>query len=1360
MNHTAGTGRLPSHGSREPSVPPAGAAVLRGPARPDLIRDEVLAEIFRATAQDRPDRTALIDAASGSDAASRTRLSYAEVDRRSDAIASGLAARGIGPGDVVGLWMARSPDLLVTQIGITKAGAAWLPFDAEAPSDRVEVCLRDASAKALIVSAALRDKAPAEACPALTPDEAAGGASGPAPDLRAAGLTPEHPAYLIYTSGSTGVPKGIVISHRNICHFLRAANALYGITGDDVVFQGASVAFDLSMEEIWVPYLAGATLFVASPAQMGDAEALPDILIEAGITVLDTVPTLLGLMTRDVPRLRLILLGGEALPEPLIARWATPARKLFNTYGPTEATVVATAAEMRPGDPVTIGGPIANYTAYIADEALNLVGPGVQGELLIGGPGVAKGYLARPELTAEKFIANPYGGDGADPVLYRSGDAVSLDHAGRIVFHGRIDDQVKIRGFRVELGEIEARIRAQEGIAQAAVVLRQDDGVDRLVAFVVPERGAAFDRGALRAALAETMPPYMIPAHFEVVEGLPVLAASGKVDRKALRAAPLAVVETSGEQEEAQDETEAALLAAAQRVFGNQPIPFEADFFTDLGGHSLLAARFVSAVREVPALASITLQDVYNGRSLRAMAETLIARTGGAGAAAATHDLSFEPPPLRRRFLCGLAQAVVLPFVIALATAQWLGIFVTYLLITGGDLGFFSEMALLLLVYIGLNAATALIAIAAKWLVLGRTRPGRYPLWGTYYFRWWLTQRLTPLVHVKWLQGSPMIRIYLRLLGAKVGEDALISDIEIGAPDLVSIGRGASLGGRLTLANAEVVGNELVIGRVSIGDDVAIGTSCVVGYDTRIEDHAELADLTTVPSGTVVGRAEAWDGSPGRKVGMVDLSTLHPAPEASPQRRAVFFLFYAVLLAAIPAIGLLPIFPAFYIFDQISDSLAAFTDVDYHVYLPLLTWPTAMLMTAATVGLIAGIRWLVLPRLRAGSYSVHSGTYLRKWAVALAAEVMLETLSSLFATVYMRAWYRLMGAGMGQGAEISTNLAGRYDLAEVGARNFIADEVVYGEEEVRRGVMELSPVRTGARVFVGNDAVVPPGAVIPDDVLIGIKSKPPANDRMAPGETWFGSPPIKLPTRQRVDLGQNKTFEPGIWPRIGRGVFEAFTSSFSPMLFITFAILTIDFVFYPAILAGDWAGVAVSFVVTSVVIAVLQTLVVIAVKWLLMGRYEPGMHPMWSWWAMRTEAVAVMYWGLAGKVLLEHLMGTPFLPWVLRLFGTRTGEGVCLLATDITEFDCVTIGDFASVNRMSALQTHLYEDRVMKVGRVEVGRGVTVGAFATVLYDTKVGDYAQLRPLTIVMKGETIPANSRWEGAPAVPVVHQAMAAE
>jgi non-ribosomal peptide synthetase-like protein len=905
----------------------------------------------------------------------------------------------------------------------------------------------------------------------------------------------------------------------------------------------------------------------------------------------------------------------------------------------------------------------------------------------------------------------------------------------------------------VELGEIETRVQALPGIAQAAVVLRQDDGIDRLVAFVVPERGARLDRTATRARLGDQMPPYMVPGHFETVEALPRLT-SGKVDRKALRAATLAVGGDAGEQEDPANETEAALLVAAKRVFGNQAIPFEADFFTELGGHSLLAARFVGAVRESPALASITLQDVYGRRSLRAMAAVLIGRNGGAGAQTVMRDLSFEPPPFRRRFLCGLAQAAALPVVLTLTTLQWLGIFVTYLLIAGEGFGFWGELVTLLAVYAFLNVTTALIAVAGKWLVIGRIRPGRYPLWGTYYFRWWLSQRLMPLVHIKWLQGSPAMRLYLRAVGAKVGDDSLIADIDFGAADLLTIGRGVTIGSKVKLANAEVIGNELVLGEIRIGDDVSIGTSCTISHDVAIGDHAELADLTAIGPDTVIGRAEVWDGSPGRRVGTVDLASLPPHADASELRRKSFGVLYALMLACVPPISLLPIFPAFLLFDHIDEIISSSTDIHYHWFLPLITWPTAMVLIALTVGLIAMVRWVVLPKVTSGRYSMFSGFYLRKWFVSLATEVTLETLSSLFATIYMRIWYRLMGATIGKGAEISSNLSGRYDLVEIGAGNFIADEVVYGDEDVRRGWMTLEKVSTGERVFVGNDAVVPPGAVIPAAALIGIKSKPPANDRMAPGDTWFGSPPIKLPTRQKVDLGLAATYEPGFWPRFGRGAFEALHTSFPPMLFITFAIIAIDDYFYPAILERDWTGLLLSFVAASVVIAVLQCLICAAMKWIMMGVYRPVMKPMWSWWAMRTEAVAVLYWGLGGKVLLEHLQGTPFLPWALKLFGAKFGRGVCMLTTDITEFDCVEVGDYCTINAMSALQTHLYEDRVMKVGRVVLGRGVTVGANATVLYDTHIGDYARLRPLTVVMKGESIPSHSEWEGAPAVPVIH------
>jgi non-ribosomal peptide synthetase-like protein len=1325
-------------------------AVLHGEERDDLVRDEVLADLFAATVATRPDHPAIVFGGE--------RFSYGEVDARASALARGLVRRGIGPGHVVGLWMCRGAELLIAQIAIAKCGAAWLPFDADAPMDRIAVCLADAEAKALFTSEALAGKAEVD-CPVVTSEGLVDAADTSPVDPRERGLTPEHPAYLIYTSGSTGVPKGIVVTHRNICHFLRSANAVYGFAPEDVVFQGASVAFDLSMEEIWVPYMVGATLFVASPAMIGDAEQLPEVLSRAGITVLDTVPTLLSLLSRDIPSLRLVLLGGEALPAPLVDRWAKPGRRMFNTYGPTEATVVATVAEMRPGDPVTIGRPIPNYSAYVVDENLNLLPPGVQGELLIGGPGVAKGYLKRPELTAEKFIPNPFPSGGRDPILYRSGDAVSLTPEGDIAFHGRIDDQVKIRGFRVELGEIEAKLVALPGVSQAAAVLRQDDGIDRLVAFLVLAPGRALDRATIRADLRDQLPPYMVPGHFEIVEELPRLT-SGKVDRKALRAFTLAVGDAPGEQEAPRNETEAALLVAAKRVFGNQTLPFEADFFTELGGHSLLAARFVSFVRETPVLASITLQDVYGQRTLRAMSDHLIERTGGAGAEAVIRDLSFEPPPFLRRFLCGLAQALALPVILTLATAQWLGIFVTYLLLAGEGLGTAAQIFALLGVYVLINIVTACAAIALKWIVLGRAKPGRYPLWGSYYFRWWFSKRLEPLVHVKWLQGSPMIVWYLRLMGAKVGKDVIIADIDAGAPDLIAIGDGTTIGSKTKVANVEVVGNEFIVGTIEIGSDCYIGTSCTIGHGVRIEDHAELADLTAIPEHTLVGKAEKWDGSPGRHVGMVDVVGLPLPAAATPARRRGFTAMHALGLAFIPPVSLLPLFPAFFLFDRIDDTLSDVLEVSYLWYLPLLAWPTALMMIFLTVGLIALFRWTILPKVRSGTHSIFSGFYMRKWLVALATEVTLETLTSLYATVYMRAWYRVMGARIGRGAEISTNLAGRYDISEIGAKNFIADEVVYGDEDVRRGWMTLDEVRTGDRVFVGNDAVVPPGAVIPDGVLIGIKSKPPPNDRLAPGDTWFGSPPIKLPTRQRVDIGAAWTYEPSGLKKVWRGVFEALHTSFPSMLFITFAVLAIDSFFYPAVQSRDWGMLALSFVAASVVIPLTQTFIVVAIKWVMMGVYKPLMKPMWSWWAMRTEAVAVLYWGLGGKVLLEHLQGTPFLPWFLRLLGAKFGKGVCMHTTDLTEFDCVTVGDYCTINALSALQTHLYEDRVMKVGRVHLGRGVHVGANATVLYDTHIGDFARLRPLTVVMKGEAIPAHSEWEGAPAIPVVHAAPAEE
>ncbi len=1322
---------------------PTVGSVLKGTVRPEFVRDELLAEIFATTVATSPQRICLLEGA--------RRLTYSDVDKSASAIARGLVRMGVGPGSVVGLWMARGADLLIGQIAIAKTGAAWLPFDADVPVDRVGVCLADADAKALLVGDVHFTRAHgAVSCPVVREIDLVDAADSSVVDARAAGCTAGHPAYMIYTSGSTGTPKGIVVAQSNICHFLRSVNDIYGIHSGDVIFQGASVAFDLSMEEIWVPYLVGASLFVATPEIMGEAEKLPEVMEAAGVSVLDTVPTLLAMMPRDVATLRIIILGGEACPPTVAERWCRDGRKIYNSYGPTEATVVATMSEVRRGENVTIGQPIPNYTCYVADENLNLLPWGSEGELLIGGPGVAAGYLKRPELTSEKFIANPFDRSGHDSILYRSGDAVALDANGDILFRGRIDDQVKIRGFRVELGEIESKLATLPEVGQVAVVLRNDNGMDQLVAFVVPGSSAAPEAKALRTGLRDKLPSYMIPARFETMDELPRLS-SGKVDRKKLRSAELTAQTISTEaQEEPRTETEAKLLDAAKSVLPPQSIPFDADFFTDLGGHSLLAAKFVSILRQTPALSNVTLQDMYAARSLRRLGEVLDDRahfTGGN----TTHDLTFEAPSLLRRFLCGSAQAVALVLIFGLVTIQWLGLFLSTILIIDKDISMWSELLILPFVFVVINLLVKVAVIGLKWAVIGRTKPGVYPLWGVYYFRIWFSARLIQVTQDKFLQCSPLMRWFMRAMGAKVGKDAMIGEFECGAIDLIEIGDNTSTGLKNKFANVEVIGNQVHVGMIRVGDGACTGNCVVMSRDVTIGTDAQIKDLSALKAGTIVADAEIWDGSPAKKIGMVDVAALPPIAEASTLRRATHAVIYSVSYIFMLMFGLLPIFPAFYVLYNLDAMIDGVNDYDVSwSMLPILTWPTALILVIVSMAMIVLTRWLVLPRVRTGTYSIHSNFYLRKWIVGLATEVTLETLSSLYATVYMRHWYRMMGAKIGKGTEVSTNLSGRYDIVDIGADNFLGDECVFGDEELHRGWMTLEQVKTGDRVFFGNDSVIPAGSVLGDGALVGVKSKMPDSLNVAAGETWFGSPSIVIPNRQKVDVSANFTYQPPRWFKTFRYVFEALHTSLPTALFITMAYITADVISTP-IDKGQWGRAIAYFFASGVIMAFIAIFFCAAIKWVLMGRYKPTMQPMWSFWAMRTEAVAVIYGGLVGKASSEFLRGTPFLPWTLRLYGVHVGKGVWMDLTDITEFDCVTIGDYSALNMTACLQTHLYEDRIMKVGRVAVGKGVTVGWAATVLYDTKVGDYAQIAPLTVVMKGEDIPAHSAWAGAPAQP---------
>ena len=446
------------------------------PHDPLLARDELLHELFEQTA----DRHAALAACEeiGAGAA----FTYAQLEERANRLAGILRAHGAGRGKYVGMFLPRGANVYVAMLAILKSGAAYVPLDPEYPADRVAHILADCGVQALVTDSALVGRLPGLDCPVLRVDQLGAEMekqSAARISRGESGALPEDTAYVIYTSGSTGRPKGVPITHRAVCNLVRAEGRIFSVRPQDRVYQGFSIAFDASIEEIWLAFHSGATLVSGTSEVVRAGPDLAGILRDAGVTVLSCVPTLLSMLREEMPAIRLLILGGEVCPQDLVRKWAKAGRRVVNTYGPTEATVIATYAECQPDKAVTIGRPVPNYHVYILDESLQRVADGVAGELCIAGPGLSAGYLNRPDLTSEKFPANPFSSGQASfyDRIYRTGDLARFAANGDIEFLGRIDSQVKLRGFRIELAEIEAAIRdaaeeQKQPVHAVAVTLR------------------------------------------------------------------------------------------------------------------------------------------------------------------------------------------------------------------------------------------------------------------------------------------------------------------------------------------------------------------------------------------------------------------------------------------------------------------------------------------------------------------------------------------------------------------------------------------------------------------------------------------------------------------------------------------------------------------------------------------------------------------------------------------------------------------------------------------------------------------------------------------------------------------------
>ncbi|MCY0941369.1 non-ribosomal peptide synthetase [Streptomyces antarcticus] len=583
----------------DPALPIGSVEVLDADECRDLLEernatalplsDEVIPELFRETAARMPQRVALVHEGNT--------LTYAELDARSDAVARRLAARGAGPERFVALALPRSPELVIAMLAVLKAGAAFLPVDLTYPAERIMYLIEDAAPSLVITTADSESRLPSGTPRILIEEPAAGADAATGPDAGAATAgaplpaapDPEHPAYVIYTSGSTGAPKGVTVTHRGLRSFVEDHIARYGLAdADSRVLQLVSPGFDVAMGDIWPTLLAGARLVLAPAAQTTTGDALARLLRAERITHAAIPPVFLtGLPSQDLPDLRVLITGGETMPPEVLRRW-TAGRAMYNEYGVTETTVTTTVSgPLDPDGVPAIGRPIANSRVYVLDEALTPVLPGVVGELCIAGAGLARGYLKRPPLTAERFVPCPYGEPGER--MYRTGDLARWRPDGQLEYVERADNQVKIRGFRIELDEIEAVLAGHSSVKAAIAVVREDrPGRKQLVAYVLSHPGSAPDAGDLRRFAARSLPDHMVPAAVVLLDAVPV-TPNGKVDRRSL---PRPDFSSSAERPP-RDALEETLCALFAEVLAVDAIGVEDSFF-DRGGDSITVLQLVA----------------------------------------------------------------------------------------------------------------------------------------------------------------------------------------------------------------------------------------------------------------------------------------------------------------------------------------------------------------------------------------------------------------------------------------------------------------------------------------------------------------------------------------------------------------------------------------------------------------------------------------------------------------------------------------------------------------------------------------------------------------------------------------------
>lgn len=1197
--------------------------------------------------------------------------------------AAALHAAGIKRGDRIGIRMSSGQkDLYVAILAVLKAGAAYVPVDADDPAERADLVFSEANVNAVFSDSGLEvfRKTP-------------GG------DTREP--LPSNDAWIIFTSGSTGTPKGVAVPHRNAAAFVDAESRLFcqdsPLGPEDRVLAGLSVAFDASCEEMWLAWAHGACLVPAPRSLVRSGMDLGPWLIRRSISVVSTVPTLASLWPAEaLENVRLLIFGGEACPPELVARVATPDREVWNTYGPTEATVVACAARVFPHQPVAIGLPLAGWDLAVVDSDGQPVGFGEVGELIIGGVGLAR-YLDEVK-DREKFAPLRSVGWAR---AYRSGDQVRLEEDG-LYFVGRVDDQVKIGGRRIELGEVEAHVTALANVHSCSVVAQSTAaGHKQLVAYVsLTDETSGVDT----ASLLDVLPAALIP-QLHVMPELPV-TTSGKVDKKALPWPLPSGITASG-----LSDTEQWLAQLWVDTLGVSVADRDADFFS-LGGTSLAAAMLVGRMRE--RFSTISVRDLYDHPRLAALAEFL----DGLTPTTAITPRSVNPV----RWPTRVAQTLIQIPMVCIQAAPWL-------CLLRPDLWWLFVLLILPPVRLAVGG------LGAR-LLTRKITPGSYPRGGAVHLRIWAAQRLVDVTRSHSISGATWVQFYSRCLGVRVGTGVDLHSLPP-VTGMLSLGDYCSVEPEVDLSGFWLDGDVLHVGAISIGDFARIGARSTLLPGTTVGEHAHIEPGSTVLGDCPIKPHSRWAGSPAKKVGR----SKHRFPTEPPPRHSYWVPLYGLTSLIL---GLLP---------------WAAIAVGAAVMLRLQTgW---RLLTVAPLGAITAfisymcVVWVIVRlcsiRLRVsvekrnGITPVRSSLGWRIWVIERLMDDARTYLFPLYAAQLTPLWLRSLGARIGAGTEISTAVMVP-SLVTVRDGAFLADDTRIGGYELGGGWLLSGETRIGKRSFVGNSGIAGPARKLAKNSLVAVLSSTPKKAKA--GSNWWGSPPERM-RRVALNTDSATTYQPAWRHRLGRGVFETLRL-LAPITSAALATLFLLTVHYLLGMLGLWLTWLLSgFVLMG--IGLVAMALTICMKWLCVGKHQPGEHPLWSPFVWRNELQDTFIEVVAAPWFLNPNLGTGAINSALRLLGARIGSGAWVESYWLPETDLCHIGSGTTIGPGTVVQTHLFHDRVMSLDTVTIEPGASLAAHSVVLPGATIGTGAHIGPGSLVMRGDQVPPHTTWQGNPVEP---------